>query len=273
MRYIYSNLLWLFLVVSCLICFPVALVIWLVTLPFDRNGLILHLFSCFWAQLYFYCNPLWKLRVEGREKIPWRGAAVLVSNHQSLADILVLFGLYRPFKWVSKASVFKVPIIGWNMVLNRYIPLVRGDRRSVLAMMEACRTWLKRGVPIMMFPEGTRSRDGNLLPFKDGAFTLAVEAGCPVIPIALTGTADLLPKHGYLLGTRATCRIQVLEPISPAQFGNDVAALREHVRNRIADAVNTMTRQDRPAHGGTNPARANVSAMARAANSDPASEK
>jgi len=241
MRYIYSTLLWVFLVVSCLACFPVALAIWLVTLPFDRNGVVLHLFTCFWGQLYFYCNPLWELRIEGRSKAPWRGAAVLVSNHQSLADILALCGLYRPFKWVSKASVFKVPIIGWNMVLNRYIRLVRGDRKSVLEMMEACRFWLRRGVPIMMFPEGTRSRDGKLLPFKDGAFTLAAEADCPVIPIALTGTADLLPKHGYLLGTRARCRIRVLDPIHPRDVGGDPAALRDRVRDRIAEEVRTLS--------------------------------
>jgi 1-acyl-sn-glycerol-3-phosphate acyltransferase len=208
-----------------------ALVVWAVTLPFDRNGRVLHLYSCFWAQLYIYVNPLWHLRVEGREFLPWRGAAVLVANHESLGDILVLFGLYRPFKWVSKASNFKLPLIGWNMWLNRYVPLVRGDRESVRRMMAACESWLARGVPILMFPEGTRSPDGQIKAFKEGAFQLAVKMRCPVIPIVLTGTARTLPKHGLVLQTAANCHVRVLPPVDPAPFGSDAQALLEHVRH------------------------------------------
>src|SRR5579859_3119426 len=148
----FSIAYWVFICVSCVPFFALAAVIWLVTLPFDRRRVVLHLYSCFWAAFYIYCNPLWRLRVVGREKLPWRGPAVLVANHESLGDILVLFGLYRPFKWVSKKSVFRVPFIGWNMALNRYVGLVRGDKASVLAMMRQCETWIDRGVPILMFP-------------------------------------------------------------------------------------------------------------------------
>lgn len=208
--------------------------VWLLTLPFDRNGRVLHLYSCAWAQLYFWANPLWSLAVEGREHLPWKGAAVLVANHESLGDILVLFGLFRPFKWVSKAENFKLPFIGWNMRLNRYVPLVRGDRESVVRMLQQCEGWLARGVPVLLFPEGTRSHDGQLKPFKDGAFALAVKTGAPVIPVVLTGTAATLPKHGLVLQTSARCRVRVLPPVDPARFGGDVPALREHVRELIA---------------------------------------
>src|SRR5437016_6216810 len=132
MRHLFSLLFWGFLALSCVPLFFIALAIFLVTFPFDRDGRVLHLYSCAWAQLYFWVNPFWKLRVDGREKLPWRGAAVLVSNHESLADIVVLFGLFRPFKWVSKMSVFKVPFVGWNMRLNRYVGVVRGQRESVV---------------------------------------------------------------------------------------------------------------------------------------------
>ncbi|MBN1209963.1 MAG: 1-acyl-sn-glycerol-3-phosphate acyltransferase [Myxococcaceae bacterium] len=231
MRLLFSIVFWTFLAVSSVALFLGALVLWALTRPFDRNGRILHLYSCFWAQLYMYANPLWHLRVEGREHLPWRGPAVLVANHESLGDILVLFGLYRPFKWVSKAANFKLPLIGWNMWLNRYVPLVRGDRESVGKMMAACERWLARGVPILMFPEGTRSPDGNIKAFKDGAFQLAVKMQCPVIPVVLTGTAKTLPKHGLVLQTTANCHVQVLPPVDPAAFGGDVQALLEHVRN------------------------------------------
>ena len=128
MRWLHSVLFWSFFAASSAVLFCVALVLFLVTWPFDRDGRVLHLFSCAWAQLYFWVNPGWSLRIEGRERLPWHGPAVLVSNHQSLGDILVLFGLYRPFKWVSKASNFKLPFLGWNMYLNRYVGLVRGDK-------------------------------------------------------------------------------------------------------------------------------------------------
>lgn len=242
-RVIYSILFWTFMGVSCAALFVVALAVFTVTFPFDRQGRLQHLFSCFWAQLYFYVNPLWRLTVEGRSKLPWRGPAVLVANHQSLGDILVLFGLYRPFKWVSKASVFKVPFVGWNMSLNRYVSLVRGDRASIAQMMDACARWLERGVPVLLFPEGTRSEDGTVKAFKDGAFRLAMTRGCPVIPIALTGTAQTLPKHGLVLKEPADCRVRVLDPVDPVAFQGDVDALRDHVRRLIIEEKERLERE------------------------------
>ncbi|MFZ5471400.1 MAG: lysophospholipid acyltransferase family protein [Myxococcota bacterium] len=235
MRHAYSLLFWFFLATSCVLLSVAGFLVFLLTFPFDRNGRIQHLYSCVWAQLYFHVNPLWRLRVEGRERLPWHGAAVLVSNHQSLGDILVLFGLYRPFKWVSKKSVFSVPFIGWNMRLNRYVALERGNKESIGRMMAECRRWLDRGVPVLLFPEGTRSPDGEVKAFKDGAFRLAMDKGCPVIPIVLTGTGRTLPKHGFVLRDRANCLVKVLEPVDPAPFGGDLTAFREAVRSRIVE--------------------------------------
>src|SRR5687767_500220 len=113
MRHLFSILFWTFLASGCVVLWFGALLVFLFTFPFGRNGKVLHLYSCFWAQVYFYVNPFWRTRVEGREKLLWKGPAVYVANHQSLGDILVLFGLYRPYKWVSKAGVFKVPFLGW----------------------------------------------------------------------------------------------------------------------------------------------------------------
>jgi len=231
-----SALFWAFLATSSIVLFAGALVVWLVTLPFDPNGRVLHLYSCFWAQLQVYVNPAWRLRIEGRQRLPWRGAAVLVSNHASLADILVLFGLYRPFKWVSKASNFRLPFIGWNMRLNRYVRLVRGDPESIARMMAACERWLDRGVPVLLFPEGTRSPDGEVKSFKDGSFRLSIAKGCPLIPIAVAGTADALPKRGFVLRRRAEMRVRVLEPVDPARFGGDVARFRDEIRSQIIAA-------------------------------------
>lgn len=144
-----SYAYWALICLTCPFFFAGALVVWLVTLPFDRRKVLLHLYSCAWAMFYVAINPLWKLRVSGREHLPWRGGAVIVANHASLIDILVLFDLFRPFKWVSKAENFKLPFIGWNMHLNGYVPLKRGDRASVEAMLARCDELLEQGNPVL----------------------------------------------------------------------------------------------------------------------------
>jgi 1-acyl-sn-glycerol-3-phosphate acyltransferase len=226
-----SLAFWGFIAVSSVLLFPLALLLWLVTLPFDRRGVALHRFTCFWASLYTWLNPLWPVTVRGRERIDPQTTYVMVANHQSLLDILVLFRLFRHFKWVSKIENFKVPLIGWNMRLNRYIPLKRGDRASVIEMLARCEETLRSGSSIMMFPEGTRSADGHLKAFKPGAFDLAIRLGLPILPVVVTGTADALPKHGFVLRGHQTIGIQVLEPIPPESYeGLDAAALAARTR-------------------------------------------
>ncbi len=231
-----SYAYWALICVTCPIFFVGALVIFVVTLPFDRRKVLLHQYSCAWAWFYIVINPLWKVRVTGKEHLGWRGPAVIVANHASLIDILVLFGLFRPFKWVSKAENFKIPFVGWNMHLNRYVSLVRGDRASVVKMLGECSALLRKGSPVLFFPEGTRSQDGNLRPFKDGAFELALEHGVPLIPVAVHGTGAALPKHGMVLQEHVDAWVQVMEPLDPAQYGS-VDALRDAARERIETAL------------------------------------
>lgn len=240
---VFSIAFWGFVVVTMPFLYAGALLVFLVTAPFDRRRVALHLYSCAWAMFYVVTNPLWRLRVEGREKLPWRGPAVLVANHLSMLDILVVYGLFRPFKWVSKAELFRVPIVGWNMAMNDYVPLRRGEAESVRRMMDHCREHLAGGTPILVFPEGTRSRDGRLQRFKDGAFRLALEAGCPVVPVAITGTFDSLPKTGVVLQRGMHATVRVLEPISPADHPS-VEALRDAARAALAAA---LPAENRPA--------------------------
>jgi len=231
----YSTLFWVFLTLSSALLFPVALLIWLVTLPFDRRKVLLHRFTCFWASLYTWLNPAWPVTVVGREKIRPGVPYVMVANHLSLLDILVLFRLFTHFKWVSKIENFRVPFIGWNMSLNRYIKLRRGERASVIQMMKACEQTLARGNPIMMFPEGTRSQDGRMRPFKTGAFELALRTGSPVLPIVIRGTANALPKRGFVLQGRHPISLTVLDEIPAESFvGATVDELTASVRELIA---------------------------------------
>jgi len=233
-----SLVFWLFLAFSSIVLFPVALVVWAVTAPFDRRRVLLHRFTCFWASLYTWLNPAWRVRVEGREKIRRDAAYVIVANHQSLLDILVLFRLFVHFKWVSKIENFRVPFIGWNMSLNRYIKLRRGSSESVTRMMQECEQTLARGSSVMMFPEGTRSRDGRLQPFKPGAFALAQLTQAAILPIVVEGTARALPKRGFVLQGRHEIRVRVLDEIPYASFaGRPVEVVSESVRDTFVAAL------------------------------------
>ena len=236
-----SLVFWIFLVVSSLLLFPVALLIWLVTVPFDRRLRALHQFTCFWASLYTWLNPVWRVHVTGREKIRPDVAYVMIANHQSLLDILVLFRLFVHYKWVSKIENFRVPCIGWNMWLNRYIPLTRGSRESVTQMMQLCEDRLREGSSIMMFPEGTRSRDGRLQSFKPGAFTLAQRSKVALLPIIVEGTAKALPKRGFVLQGRFPIRVRVLDEIPYAEFANQpVEQVMASVRARFASELDEL---------------------------------
>lgn len=238
LRRIGSLAFWLFIVVTSLLLFPIACLIWALTVLVDRRLVVLHRFTCCWASLYTWLSPVWRVHVEGREKIRPDATYVMVANHQSLLDILVLFRLFVHFKWVSKVENFRVPCVGWNMSLNRYIKLRRGDKESVAQMMEACTRTLAEGSSVMMFPEGTRSPDGRLRAFKHGAFTLAQRAGAPLLPIVLHGTAHALPKRGFVLQGRHEIHVRVLEEIPHRSFAHkSVETLTAEVRDRIAEEL------------------------------------
>ena len=236
-----SALFWAFLTASSIALFPVAVAVFAVTAPFDRRRRALHLFTCFWASLYTWLNPAWPLRIDGRERIDPRETYVMVCNHLSLLDILVLFRLFVHFKWVSKVENFRVPCIGWNMRLNGYVPLRRGDKASIVEMLRACDRILGEGNSVMMFPEGTRSPTGRLRAFKTGAFELALRNRRPLLPILIEGTADALPKRGFVLRGRHPLRITVLEPWPYERFAGLgpealAAAMREHVAEHLGEA-------------------------------------
>ena len=239
-----SSLFWSYMAASCPPLFGGALLVRVATAPFDSERKLLHMYTSAWAYHYVKLLPLWRTQFEGVERIRGDETYVMVANHQSLGDILVLFGLFKQFKWVSKREIFKVPFIGWNMKMNGYVGLMRGDAASIERMLAECRQHLTRGSSVMLFPEGTRSVDGEIKRFKHGAFTLAKELGHRVVPIVIDGTRDALPKKGLLLRQRAPLdiRVRVLEPIS-ADAADTVAQLSELVRARMVEELAAMRRE------------------------------
>jgi 1-acyl-sn-glycerol-3-phosphate acyltransferase len=185
-------------------------------------------------------NPLWTFRRSGTPPADPRRPYVVVANHESFADILLISHLPWEMKWLSKAELFRIPFLGWLMRLAGDIPVRRGEGRSAVEALQACRKVLAGKVSVMIFPEGTRSATGEMLPFKDGAFRLAVSLGMPILPLALTGTGPALPKRGVLLG-RSRAEVRVLEPVETTGLTTkDVPALREKVRAQILAARDAL---------------------------------
>lgn len=240
-----SLLFLVFIFITSVPFFCGALMIWLSTVWLDKRLVLLHLYSSFWAYFYIWCMPAWSVNIVGKEKLDWNKQYMIVSNHQSQLDILVAFGLFFPFKWVSKIEVFRLPLIGWNMVLNRYIGLKRGDKESVQKMMTACEREIDKGCSIYFFPEGTRSKTGVLRPFKPGAFVLAKRRNLPILPIAINGTLEALPKHSLVFQKNHRITLEILDEIPAVEVQ---AMETETMIQKVRDVIGAhVKRHNEPA--------------------------
>jgi 1-acyl-sn-glycerol-3-phosphate acyltransferase len=220
-------------------------VLLLVTGPFDRGRYIVGYVFRRIGPAMATLNPLWRFRYSGTMPQNPRHPYVVVSNHESFADILLISHLPWEMKWLSKAELFRIPIMGWMMWLAGDIPVKRGFGPSAVEAMERCRKALRQRVSVMIFPEGTRSKTAELLPFKDGAFRLAIEAGVPILPLALSGTGTALPKHGWRFG-RAAAHLRVLEPVDTAGLTlADVPALKARIRDLIVRTRDSLAAEQR----------------------------
>eukprot|EP00928_Gymnodinium_smaydae_P017675 TRINITY_DN16763_c0_g3_i1.p1 TRINITY_DN16763_c0_g3~~TRINITY_DN16763_c0_g3_i1.p1 ORF type:complete len:381 (-),score=44.54 TRINITY_DN16763_c0_g3_i1:105-1181(-) len=173
--------------------------------------------NALWAVLS--SKPFFRVEVLNRENLPGEDeACVYIANHQSFLDIFSMNFLRRPFKWVSKASILKIPVIGWAMAMTGHVALQRNDRRSQLRVVKDCVAKLRGGASMFFFPEGTRSSSGVIGPFKRGAISIARRANVGLAPITVLGTGVLMPpgKESMLHSTRAGVRL-VCHPVIPAE--------------------------------------------------------
>ncbi len=216
-----SGLVWLTGVLYMLVLFPVTFVVWLLLLPFDRERTVTHMLLVYQSWLICHIMPVWSLETIRSRKLTEGKTFVVISNHQSILDILFINSLCLRYKWVSKIENLKVPVLGWYLKMAGYLIVDRGDRDSKDRMMEDALSCLRRGTSVMMFPEGTRSAGGEMGSFKRGAFQLAIASGKPVLPVIIDGTGDILPKHGFLFRRGHRVRIRVLEPVDPHDFVTD----------------------------------------------------
>lgn len=216
-----SIIVWFIGICFVIITFPLTLMVWLLTLPFDLDKKFVHLFLTYESFILMYLIPIWSIHMEGREKAEKGTTYVIISNHQSILDILLLDCLRYKFKWISKIENLNVPVIGWYLRMAEYIIVDRGNEESKAEMLDKSYKYLKKGISIMIFPEGTRSLNSEIGFFKRGAFQLALQANVPLLPVLIDGTGGILPKHGLLFGSGHKIRIRVLDPVYPAAFGTD----------------------------------------------------
>lgn len=214
-----SLVVWLASIIIILILLPVSSILWFITYPFDENRRLFHKWMTWHGIILSHIIPFWRIRIEGRENYSRDKTYVIISNHQSVLDILILNCLRYRFRWISKIENRKLPVLGWYLRMAKYITIDRGNPDSKAVMMQKSVDSLRQGISIMIFPEGTRSLNTEIGPFKLGAFQMAIMADKPILPVIVDGTGNALPRHGLVFTPGHTLSIKVLEPIHPGSFG------------------------------------------------------
>lgn len=199
----------------------------------DPTGRFLHRYGQFWGRVALLLAGV-RVTVAGAEKIPVDCPLIFMGNHQSNFDILTLYaGLPHHFSWIAKEELFRIPLFGLAMKRAGYLPLDRGDGRRALKTMESAAEKIRNGVSVIIFPEGTRSMDGKLLPFKRGGFLLAARAGVPIVPFTITGSARVNPPKQLLIRP-GTVTITFGDPIATT---GATGKKRDELIDRVRDAI------------------------------------
>lgn len=231
-----SLIYYLFLIGLCTVLMILSAVALVLCWPFDKARRVVHELSRVAVRIFFGIPPFWRFRVEGLEHVDKKGRYVIVLNHQAMSDIPALYRVPLNFRWVSKREVFKIPFFGQLLRLHGDICIDRG--RAAEAMEQLLRDgslWINRGASVAIFPEGTRSKDGEIHRFKAGAFELARKAEVPILPVVLEGTERLVKKN-RAFGWHNTVTIKVLEPVPVEEvLATDAKEMAERIHDRMAE--------------------------------------
>lgn len=230
LRFIYYSAVF---ILFTMLAFLGLCIVWVVTVPFDpRARAMVHRYSRFWSRFIYAICPWWRVQVSGLENIKHGQPYIVVSNHQAMLDIPLLYNLPFNFKWVSKREVYKIPIFGWVLWMHGDVTIERGGSSSTRQMMTNCTEYLSEGVSIVLFPEGTRTKTGQINNFKEGAMMLAIRSGYPILPVVVDGTYDAFTDN-YGISKSHTFSVKVLEPISAEQISQ--SSIKE-----LRDSLNTL---------------------------------
>ena len=236
-----SLIVWATYVLVVILWTPLVLGFRALTFPFDRDrrrvGRLFHRSAVVAGDL----TPFWTFRIEGLDRIDPSRPYVFVANHSSFTDVFLVVRLPWEMKWLAKKSIFSIPLLGWQLRAAGDVPIVRGDKASAREAMAKMRRHLENGVSVILFPEGTRSPDGSLGEFRDGAFRLAIEAGVEIAPLAIVGATAGLPKRSFVFQP-STAILRVLPPVATSGLSSaEARQLGQTVRGQIAAAIEPQT--------------------------------
>ena len=237
MKALISLWVWVATAVLTITLYFVVLFFVIISWPFDKSRKLAHAQCFWWSNCMLRMNPFWKLEVNGLENIDHKKTYVIISNHQSMADIVVLYKIHTQFKWVSKESLFRVPFIGWCLSLTKHIKLARGEFSSIKKIYREAAEWLRKDMSVLFFPEGTRSETDEMNVFQNGAFKLAIKEKKPILPICLKGTRETIHKGSWVFRATVKASLTVLPAIETSHLSpGDFALLRDEVFAKINSA-------------------------------------
>lgn len=238
MKRFVSVAIWVFGGFLTVVLYLAMLFFVIILYPFDKKRKVAHAQCYWWSDILIRLNPDWKMDVSGLGNIDKKKTYVIVANHQSMADIIIMYQIKAQFKWVAKESLFKIPFLGWCMSLAKHIKLERGNLTSIKKVYREAAEWLRSGVSVLFFPEGTRSETDRMNEFQNGAFKLAIKEKKPVLPILIKGTRDAIPKHGRQFSEQIHCVLKVLPAIDTSAYGpGDFEKLRDLARSQLEAAA------------------------------------
>lgn len=232
-----SILYYIFTVIHTTVWCIISALVLAVTYPFDKSRRLVHECSRYMTWVFFGLPPRVRRTIDGVENIDRRKAYVIVLNHTSGVDIIAAYKIPLNFRWVSKREVFRIPFFGPMLLVHGDIPIERGNAAAAMAkVVRQGKIWLGRGASVAIFPEGTRSKDGEIHRFKSGAFTLAKEAGVEILPVVMTGTATMF--RGWRMNWTNRIRIRVLPPVSVEEAASmEIKELAQTVQERMTTAL------------------------------------
>lgn len=243
MRTFWSVIYWTWWTMCFITFFVLVTITFLLTFPFDQhrqlpNKILKGLGFCL-----IKTNPWWSVTIKGTKYYERGKPTIFVANHQSFLDMPLTYLLPWTMKWVSKKSLFKIPILGWIIYMTGHLGIDRKSLKSV-KLLDKLVEPIKAGIPAMFFPEGTRSTTGKIGRFKDGAFTLAQKYNFQIQPLVLEGGHRAMPSGTWKFNFRQHFYVSVLQPVNPNDF-ETIEALREHVRTQLAHELNLLRRRSK----------------------------
>ena len=240
-----SFLFYIFVFAWAFIMYLITFVALVICYPFDKKRFVVHKISKWLTDSFFGFGLVMKRKVEGIENLDPKGTYVMVLNHNSMVDILSIYNLPLVFKWVSKKEVYRMPIVGRLLLAHGDIVINRASTKEAMQLVHTRgKEWLAKEASVAIFPEGTRSKDGESHNFKAGAFILAKDAEVPILPIVLDGT-DRVFRKGFFMNWSNRITIKILPPISKEDVvERPIKEVMAEVHDNMVNALAEIRKQN-----------------------------